>query len=379
MELPVGPERAKFLCVVATAAVLMATLWPMNFFPRNGVSWLQGKNGIKFDKEGLLISREPLQLPVENDSESYTLELFLSPSSVESSSTILSFYNPMASKQLLIRQLKSGLAVAQDSQNERDRTIICDIGRVFSPGGVVFVAISSRPNGITFYVDGKRSYSFPGSKISRSDLSGQIVAGTSPLSYQPWNGEIYGLAIYAKELTGETALRHYQSWTHPENYPPDLETVLSRYTFSEGSGTTIHNQAPSEPSLEIPSSFFIPHKAFLRSPQLEFRPQWHYAFDIVSNIIGFVPLGLILCTYLDWTKARWKAIVLAVIFCAMLSLTIEVLQYYIPRRGSGITDIITNTLGGVLGAALLYIPLIRRQLYRMKLPRAVGDRFIRNP
>jgi VanZ family protein len=51
----------------------------------------------------------------------------------------------------------------------------------------------------------------------------------------------------------------------------------------------------------------------------------------------------------------------------MFSFVIEVLQYYIPRRGSGVTDIITNTLGAALGAALMETTAVRHVLEEMKL------------
>jgi len=365
-----GPKLARLCAVSAVSAVLIATLWPMSPFQWNGVSWPRGKSGLRFEKAGLVVSKAPLKPPSANDSQSYTLELLLRPATVESSSAILAFYNPVLPRQLLITQLKNGLGVAYDSQIESEREIDCDIGHVFEPGTLVLVAISSGADGVTFFVNGQRRYSFPKSRISSDQLSGDVLLGSSPLTYQPWSGEIYGFAIYARGLTDESALQHYQAWMDPNNHIPDLDHALSRYTFSEGAGTTIHNQVGSEANLEIPPTFFIPHKVFLRSPVQEFRPDWQYAVDVISNIAGFVPLGLIVYVYLNWTKTAWKAALLTIVLCGMLSLMIEVAQYYIPPRGSGITDIITNTLGGALGAALAQIPSIRRQLRKMKLARA---------
>ena len=48
--------------------------------------------------------------------------------------------------------------------------------------------------------------------------------------------------------------------------------------------------------------------------------------------------------------------------CSALSFTIEVLQFYVPRRMSGMTDSITNSLGAGLEARLSEARLIRKIL-----------------
>lgn len=362
-------KKTKALCVVAVVAVLIATLWPFNPFPQNGVTWLQGTNGLKFDKSAVVVSDGPLN-PVETEStESYTVELLLRPARTRSACTIMAVYKADSSKQFLVRQWSDGLIATHDASVDSDstRTIKFDVNHVFHSGRLVLVTISSGTNGTTVYLDGQPVQSIPGFRISRSELSGQIVLGTSPASYQQWSGELRGLAIYSKELTPADAILHYRQWTDPNGGRPDLSGAISRYTFAEVGGNKVHNQVASEPDLKIPAAFSVPYKSFLESPATEFRANWKYARDLLTNIVGFVPLGLIVCAYFAWTRSRWKAILIATVACGTFSFVIEVLQYYIPRRGSGITDIITNTLGAALGAALIQTSPVRQVLEETKL------------
>jgi VanZ family protein len=67
------------------------------------------------------------------------------------------------------------------------------------------------------------------------------------------------------------------------------------------------------------------------------------------------------------TRLRSAAVLYATLVGASLSFTVEVLQFYIPRRMSGTTDIITNTLGAFLGAVLVRPELMRKILRTARL------------
>ncbi len=101
---------------------------------------------------------------------------------------------------------------------------------------------------------------------------------------------------------------------------------------------------------------------FLTSPWREFDPTWDYVWDVLRNIAGFIPFGFLMCALLLCTQRYSRAILYATLLGALLSFSIELMQAYIPQRASGITDIITNTLGTFLGA-LLVLPCIVQRFF----------------
>jgi glycopeptide antibiotics resistance protein len=74
--------------------------------------------------------------------------------------------------------------------------------------------------------------------------------------------------------------------------------------------------------------------------------------DIAVNIAAFMPLGFLLSALLWSSTSCQRPMLTTILLGALLSLTIEVLQVYIPQRFSGMTDIITNTMGTSMGAIL---------------------------
>ena len=381
LSAPQEKKRIGILCVLAVLALLCATLWPFNPWPANQVTWLPDSDGLHFGREGVVVSKTPFYPPQEMPAgQSCSIELLLRPANFERSDVILSFYLSRNSTHLLILQWRDLLMVTHDSKDAQGQIRHTVIGarHAFQTGKLVMVTMTSGPNGTVLYLNARPAQSSDRLTISLNELAGQLILGTTPVEHRPWMGEIRGLAIYAKQLTPAEVLSHYAAWTAPGSLnhdplthdppnPPDTGAAIARYAFSERSGREVHSAVSSGPTLEIPASFDVPHKAILRSAFEEFDPSHHYLYDVLENVAGFIPLGAILCVYFSLAHSRSKATLYATLIGGSLSLTIEVLQAFIPRRTSGMTDIITNTLGALIGAAITNPNLVRKILRAVRV------------
>lgn len=80
-------------------------------------------------------------------------------------------------------------------------------------------------------------------------------------------------------------------------------------------------------------------------------PYWTW-FDVNTNILGYVPLGFLLA--LGGLRSGWRgwALAWALLCGTALSLSMEFLQIFLPRRVPSNLDFVTNVLGVLLGALL---------------------------
>jgi VanZ family protein len=79
-------------------------------------------------------------------------------------------------------------------------------------------------------------------------------------------------------------------------------------------------------------------------------PKYWTAFDVVSNVLGYMPLGFFLAVSALRTGRRRGAVSAAVLLAAVLSLCMETLQIYLPARVPSNLDLVLNILGAALGA-----------------------------
>lgn len=92
------------------------------------------------------------------------------------------------------------------------------------------------------------------------------------------------------------------------------------------------------PGVELPQMMALPW------------PPWRDRFDVVANLLGYLPLGALL--YGAGVRnglPEWRAVGLAVGGAAALSFALEVVQNFLPGRVPSLIDCVLNVCGALIG------------------------------
>jgi hypothetical protein len=358
------------ICACVLVGILVAGLWPFHA-PRNAVSWIGEGNGLLFGRHGSIVSANPFKAQPSQEKNSSTLEIWLEPSRIDSGAggMILAFYLPDSRVvPFALRQFRGGLVLEQEGHGNSGKKTEIHVGDVFSGRKPVLVTITSSEAGTATYADGVLLKRVPNFAISTRDLAGQFVVGNAPTTAYSWSGHMKGLAIYHRELSPAEVSQSFVDWTKGHQ-PVSAKgrDVVARYLFDEGRGEAVRNQVDSTTDLLIPERFFVLREQFLETPWDEFRPGWRYWKNVALNVVGFIPLGFFFYAYFSQIRKAEHPLALTIILGFAVSLTIEVLQAFLPTRDSGMTDLVTNTLGTAVG-----VLAFRRNAFSTVLS-AVGD------
>jgi VanZ family protein len=228
----------------------------------------------------------------------------------------------------------------------------------------LFMTLTTGPQGSAIYLNGALAHSFRGYRAANT-FTGQLVFGTSPVEASTWQGELYGLAIYSSQLTPKQVLDHYVNWTKQSR--PEVnseERITALYLFDERGGDVVHNTIRPGTDLYIPERYSLLHPMMLQPFWEEYKPTWGHWMDILINIVGFIPLGFVYCAYFSSRVIKHPTIAVTV-FGFAVSLVIELLQSYLPTRSSGTTDLLTNTIGTLVGAKFYGLRAVQALLVKM--------------
>ncbi|PQO91842.1 hypothetical protein C5614_24935 [Massilia phosphatilytica] len=99
-------------------------------------------------------------------------------------------------------------------------------------------------------------------------------------------------------------------------------------------------------------------------------PRWWTGFDVMVNIVGYMPFGVLIVLALHPRVRGMWAVAIAAAVGLLISGTMEVVQNYLPSRVPSNLDLLTNA-GGCLAGALLgawFAPMLldRSRLYLLR-------------
>ena len=356
----INKKTLSFICWSIFILIALFGLWPFNLNPFNQVFWLKDEPGVRFSGPGHLYSTGSLSDFFSG--RSVSLECWLRPAAEPNNRLphILSFWDGRRQEVFLLGQWKDALAI-------RVRTSRADIprgyrergkGQVLVKNRMVFITLTSSPEGSTLYLDGARVKEFPGFPLLEDGPAGPsvLVLGNSATGKSYWEGDLLGLALYNRSLSDREARENHSRWIQRDYQSlKSGQGLIGLYPFNEGKGERIGNRTSGSYPLLKPAVFHPRQKVILEWPTKEQLKRRGFYQDLAVNILGFIPLGfffalrLLRFSRLSAPGAGAATLLLG----ALLSLGIELTQVYLPTRDSSAGDLIFNILGTLTGIMLL--------------------------
>ena len=336
-----------FLCITISIILLLAGLWPLDFFPKNNVRWLPDHEALRFGRYGIASSPKPVAVPGETldfrNPIFFGLKIRPLGEPGNSIPRILSICDDHFRELFFVGQWKSHLIIrlanVQGSSSRFYRETGVD--NLFRKNESMMLGIYSDNSGLSIFANGKLVLSKAGYSLSRlSGLRTQalLLLGNSPTGESPWKGDLLGLSIH--QDTGRT-----------EN--PNGNVMIYAQSEKE-SGAFLRTGGKIPLEFFIPSTYRSIKKTVLFPPWKE--PNYNHSFwkDVFVNILGFIPFGFFFYAWLrkPSTGKDFSTVLLVALLGAGISLAIELLQVFLPTRDSSLTDVINNILGTCAGILL---------------------------
>jgi hypothetical protein len=309
---PLTPPARLLLILALLAIYLLAALYPFAWDPPvNAATW-QPQGGLSFPGAGLARTVDaPDWMSAALRSQRLAIHLRVRPALSQQwgPARIMTLSHDTQARNFTVAQsgddLSLRLRTPATGPNGLPEVRVPD---VFSAGEWVNLGIFIEPRALRIVIDGDRRLrrSLPAAPLARWDPDYPLALGNELTTGRPWLGEI------------------------------------ARATISAGRQTVSYLRPAM---LTTPPIFWLVEPRPALVPFVDLVPR-----DTIVNILGFIPLGLLLSAGAGPRGRRfpWWSL----LFIAGVSLGLELLQLGFVGRTTSINDLICNTLGGALGLVL---------------------------
>ncbi|MBB6478388.1 VanZ family protein [Spirochaeta isovalerica] len=293
----------------------------------NQAKIIPGK-GLVFTGNSMVFSNDIFR-SIHREEDNFSLFLRMTPVYPERLrfGIILQIYNRETNEGITIGQWGTSLMVLSDQDySNRNRTpkIYGDLGK---EEDLKQIGIHSDNKGTSLVVNSSQIAAHRELRLSLPlpAEKNTIILGNGMNGTTPWSGELSSLAIYSG----------------------NNETADFDFATIDSAGFQVFSVPGQIKDLD-PEVLGFPSFSTLGSAVM--------SLDVFMNFFGFIPLGILLSLnlYRNGWLSRRKALFISGILTLFFSLSIEISQVWIPGRDSSLLDLILNSAGGFLGAALYY-------------------------
>jgi exosortase len=338
--------------------ILFAGLLPFNFFQTNKAN-VNTVSGLHLASPGTVYTKTP---PVKLATmKEFTIFMNLSSYLSDWSSgyaRILSYSQNNKKMNFMVGQWSESL-IFRINADGKAKTVQFETESFFNKYSTASLAIVYNGKTLASFRNGLKVKELEVGSLTFTnwDKSYPLIIGSEADGKYCWEGYIYSLSIFDRALTQFEIMK---GWPDVNKAPP-----LIGYNFKGHDEKTIQDMGEGKAAdLEIPY-FFKPYKRTILDPGHEwlFENRHHYV-DLWIDVIGFIPLGFLLAVYLTRKRFSYFSIILqAALIGAAVSMSIELLQVLLPSRASSLADVISNSLGTLLGAMAYREAKILRNRY----------------
>lgn len=353
--------KASLLWGISTIIILLAILFlglrPKGLPTQNPVTFLPEKKAIAFKRHGIAYVNDlsAFRESVQPDALTVELAVLSADDGVPGFGSLLMLHDGSDRRQLFIGQWKSYLVVMNgDDYDHTEKRPRLSVKGGFSNDKTRFITVTADEGGTRVYIDGflaaaSKNWQL---QIPRKGAPMRMVVGNSVTANHSWTGEIFGLVLYNRTLLPEQVMGHFERWQSENRFPMEAdEPPLAYYSFDAIRNDRVADLSGNGQALHIPSKPVVLEKQFLSPPWRNFKPDLSLLLDVVFNVIGFIPLGFAMSGFLK-KVSKWPVRMVApaiLVFCFAASLSIEIIQAWMPTRSSSLLDLILNTLGAGIG------------------------------
>lgn len=344
--------------VVMLALMYAITTYPYDLFVTNEVQWLENANGIYFNGRAIAATSKCRSTVIDHAISVQLLVKERHGSKNWGPRYIFSLYPGPGNPSLVIGQWAGKIFAYSkyiDIGNKKYYQAFSDDERL-SLNKPQLVTLTIGPQEMILYIDGNPVKKQTIAVQNRPPLQfrGRCLLGNSPRGNQGWWGEILGLAIYARKLSGPEIRRQREIVMDSGiDALASAKGLRSLYRFDEGQGRRAKSRSENACSFHFPKTRYSLIGTLMDHPAIDIHSDTFSRVDFLMNIFFFIPFGVLLFMILSSYPLRGSICLgIVVVGAALVSLSIEVMQLYILTRVATIVDIVSNVTGAFIGGVL---------------------------